>query len=177
MATTWDKTPKRTPQEVAALVQEVSDQLVRYAFCMVGDGNAAEEIALRAMADFVYRNEHRALPKSYLYRVVRSRAMDYLRRKRHEVALGDVEAVLSAGNTTEADAERAFANGVLYRAMQRIAPDYRNVLYLNVLEGFDVAETARIMGKNVKQVYNLLARAKVALKERLLEEGFDYEDL
>ena len=177
MATTWDKTQKRTPQEVAALVQEISDRLVRYAFCLVGEENVAEEIVLRAMADYVYRSEHRALPKSYLYRIVRSRAMDHLRRKRHEVALSDVEAVLSAGNTTEEDAERAYANRVLYDALQAIAPDYRNVLYLNVLEGFGVDETARIMGKNVKQVYNLLARAKVALKQRLLEEGYDYEDL
>jgi len=177
MATQWNTTQKRTPQEVAALVREISDDLVRYAFCLVSDSVAAEEVALRAMADFVWRNERKALSKAYLYRMVYSRAVDYLRRKRHEVALGDVQEVLSSPDTVEDAAERAYARQVLYRCMQHIPADYRNALYLHVIEGFAVEDVAKIMAKNVKQVYNLLSRAKAALKQRLLEEGFDYEDL
>lgn len=168
---------KRTPAEVAALVQRYSDNLVRYAFCIVGEANAAEDIVLSAMADFVYRNEYRALSKAYLWRITYTRSVDYVRRHRRDVPLGDVEEVLTSPCDAEQAAIVAERKRVLYRAMQTLPPDYRNVLYLHVLEGFAVDQTAKIMGKNTKQIYNLLARAKAAMKECLLKEGFDYEDL
>jgi RNA polymerase sigma-70 factor (ECF subfamily) len=162
---------------VAALVRAVSDSLVRYAFCMVGEINAAEDIALKAIADFVYRNAHHGLPKSYLWRATYTKAIDYLRKKRREVPLEGLEDVLSAGDTAQDSVEREERHRVLYTALRSLPKDYRNVLYLHVLDGFSIPETAKVMGKNVKQVYNLLARGKVALREWFAKEGYSYEDL
>jgi len=177
MSTTWNQAQRRTPEEVAALVQSVSDDLVRYAFCMVGEVNAAEEVALKAMADYVYRNAYRGLSTAYLWRMTYSRAVDYLRKKRHEASLSGLEEVLAAAESVEEAEERKARDRLLYRALATLPIGYRNALYLCYLEGFNVEETAKIMGKTVKQVYNLLSRGKVALREWFEKEGITYEDL
>ena len=176
MSVEWNKANKWTQDDVAAFVQQYSDVLIRYAFCMVPDSAACEEIVLQAIATYVYRNSDRALGKAYLYRIVRNRCIDYIRRHRRMVPLQDVECVLDGGFVVEDHAEHEERDRILYRCLGRLAKDYRTVLYLQ-LEGFGVQDTCRIMGKNAKQVYNLLARAKVALKEELLKEGIDDEDL
>ena len=177
MIPTRNDAKTRTPQEVAELVQTVSDDLVRYAFCVVGEVNAAEEIALKSIADFVYRNTYRALSTAYLWRMTYTRAVDHLRRKRHEASLSGLEDVLSAGPTAEQEAEAAERHRLLYRAVAALPVDYRNAVYLCYLEGFSVEEAARVMGKKVKQVYNLLSRGKVSLREWFAKEGYRYEDL
>ena len=177
MSITRNDAQTRSPEEVAELVQAVSDDLVRYAFCLVGEENAAEEIALKSIADFVYRNTYRALSTAYLWRMAYTKSVDYLRRKRHEASLTGLEDVLAAGATAEEEAEKVERHRLLYRAIASLPADYRNALYLCYLEGFSVEEAARIMGKKVKQVYNLLARGKVGLREWFEKEGYRYEDL
>ena len=52
-----------------------------------------------------------------------------------------------------------------------------NLFLLHYIEGFSVQQICTILGKSSKQIYNLLARAKTALKEILIKEGMTYEDL
>ena len=66
---------------------------------------------------------------------------------------------------------------VLHRAIQELLPQYNEVLNLAYFEELSIAEIAGIMNKTVKQVNNLLYRAKSALKEKLEKEGFYYEGL
>ncbi len=62
-------------------------------------------------------------------------------------------------------------------SMQTLPPQYRDVLYLVYFENFSIQETCGILKKNAKQVYNLLARARSALKEILMKEGVYNEEL
>ena len=114
--------------------------------------------------------------RAWLYKTTHNKAVDYLRRHKREVPLSDVENVLSSVGP-----ERHIAllerNRAIYVCMQRLPLQYRQVLQLTYFEDFSVAEICRIMRKTQKQVYNLLARAKVALKELLIEEGISHENL
>ena len=65
----------------------------------------------------------------------------------------------------------------LYRCMQALPENYRQVLQLSFFDGFAIGDICGIMKKSAKQVYNLLARAKVALKELLEKEGITHEDI
>ena len=66
-------------------------------------------------------------------------------------------------------------NRTLYEALGRLAPEYRQVLFLTFFEEMDTEEVARIMRKTPKQVYNLTYRGKQALKETLERMGFSDE--
>jgi RNA polymerase sigma-70 factor (ECF subfamily) len=61
--------------------------------------------------------------------------------------------------------------------MQKLPEDYRVALYLSYFEGFSLGAAGRIMGKTEKQMYNIHARAKIALRKLLEKEGVTCEDL
>jgi len=58
-------------------------------------------------------------------------------------------------------------------ALKQLPEDYRNVLYLQEIEGMATEEIAKVTGKTRKQIYNLSFRGKKALKETLERMGFD----
>lgn len=64
-------------------------------------------------------------------------------------------------------------NKILYEALNKIHLDYRQVLHLTYFEEMDNDEVAKVLGKNKKQVYNLVARGKQALKETMESLGYE----
>ncbi len=161
-----------------AFVAEYSDALVRYAAGFVGAA-AAEDLAAEAMALFLYKRK--TFPdewrmRAYLYKIVRSKSMDYLRRHKDTVPLEDVQAVLGQGDPLS-DILRRERNEVLRRCLCQLPGQYREVLTLAYLEDFQIREICTVMGRTSKQVYNLLSRAKTALKDLLEKEDISYEDL
>jgi len=156
-----------------------SDALVRFAYSLVHDSAAAEDIAAESIAILLtkpkklYDEGHM---RAYLYGIARHKAMDYLRLHRYLVALEDVENVLGFGDL-EADTLKKERDEAIYRCMQALPEYYRQVLQLQYFDGFAPQEIARILRKNQKQVYNLLVRARVALKKLLEKEGITHEDI
>ena len=59
--------------------------------------------------------------------------------------------------------------------MEKLPGDYREILYLRYFEELSPEEIARVTGRRKKQVYNLLARGRVAMKEILTAEDADDE--
>jgi RNA polymerase sigma-70 factor (ECF subfamily) len=64
----------------------------------------------------------------------------------------------------------------LYKVLEGMSEDYRNALYLVYIEDMSYEDAGRVMGKNRKQVENLVFRAKAAAKKELLKEGVGYEE-
>lgn len=160
-----------------SLVARYSDALVRFAYSYTGDEAAAEDVAADAFAVLVFKRRpfaEGARFRTYLYKIARNRALDWLRRNRRLTALPE-------GAPAREDAERQFfaaeRDRTLFACMRRLAPQYREVLELTYFEGFTPAECAVILKKSGKQVYNLLARAKTSLKALLEKEGLDHEDV
>lgn len=161
------------------LVYTYSDALVRYAYCYVSSVEIAEDLVEDAFAAFIVKNKHfetMEQARAWLYKAVRSRAVDYLRLHRRHVPLEDVQGILSVPGPLEDLAKRQ-RNAAIYRCMQALPQQYRAVLQLQYFDEFEIAQICKIMGNTKKQVYNLLARAKAALKELLLKEGITSEDL
>jgi len=167
------------PPTLELLVHTYSDSLVRYAYCYVGSADLAEEVTEDAFAAYFVKKpklETIEQARAWLYKAVRNRAVDYLRLHRRHVPLEDVQEVLTWRDPAQNLITRQ-RNAAIYRSMQVLPRQYRVVLQLQYFDGFDVAQTCRILGKTKKQVYNLLARAKAALKELLIKEGITSEDL
>ena len=60
-------------------------------------------------------------------------------------------------------------NKELWNALNKLSPDYRQVLYLTFFEELQPEEISKIMKKSLKQIYNLTTRAKSTLKSILGE--------
>ncbi len=174
----YPKIMANDPIVLEELIYSYSDALVRYAYCYVGSSASAEDIMEDAFAALLVKNlsfYSLEQARSWLYKCVHGKAVDYLRRHRREIPLCDVENVL-AGSDMEQSFLRKERNQVLFRSIQSLPRQYRQVLTLSYFDGFCVPEICQILGKNAKQVYNLQTRAKTALKEILLKEGFCDEE-
>ena len=157
------------------LVEMYSDGLVRFAYGFVASSAVAEDIMEDTFATVIAtkrRFSPQATFKTYLYKIARNKCIDYIRFHKKFVPLCDLENVL-VFNDVEADAEKREEKRVLYKCLQQLPREYRDVLQLSYLEGFNTQQVCSIMRKNTKQVYNLLARAKQSLKILLKKEGIE----
>ena len=143
------------------IMQELFCGLVFFINGFVHDPHAAEDIAIDAFSDLVvhrHRYNFRASLKTYLYMVGRSRALDYLRRRR----------ILRFTELSEA---HSLADNSA--ALEQLPRDMAAAVRLVYFEEMTYAEAARVMGKKSKQVDNLLYRAKRELQSILGEEGME----
>ena len=164
---------------LAELVKSCSDGLIRFAYCYVQDATAAEEIMEDAIVAPIMKRkrlDNEAAFRSYLFKIAKNQAIDHLRKWRNTVALEDVQNVLMTEDLETSHSRRA-RNAQVYVQIQDLPEQYRQVLHLTYFEDFSLAQVSKIMGKSMKQVYNLHARAKEALKQRLIKEGLTYEEL
>ena len=162
-----------------SLIRTYSDPLVRFAYSYLRDASAAEEVVEESIATLFVKPRDiwdEAHLRSYLYKIVRSRCADQLRHHRRNLPLSEVEQVLSCCDL-EKDVLRRERDRIIFTAMQILPHAYREVLMLIYFEGLTNAQICQVMKKKPKQVYNLHARAKTALKTLLEKEGISDEDL
>ena len=62
-------------------------------------------------------------------------------------------------------------NQILHFCMGELNLDYREALYLTYFEGMSYLQAAEVMGKNVKQITNMVYRGKESLRGLLEREG------
>ena len=164
---------------IERLVVRHSDELVRYAYCYVKNSAVAEDIMEDAFASLLVkwkRFSERDNLRAYLYKITRNKCLDYLRLHKRQAPLNDYENVLVAKDLFH-DVMHEERNRTLYKFIQNLPPQYAEVLYLIYINECIVEEVGELLKKSKKQVYNLLSRAKTALKELLKKEGISYEDV
>lgn len=163
------------------IIRDYKDGLILFLLQFTGDIHTAEEW----MEDAFVKLATKKPPfyggsgfKTWLYAIARNVARDHLRRQR-SITLVSQDAL--DGCAGEWDLEREYLRQErkiqLHRAMSRLKPEYRQVLYLTFFEGFSNEQAGRIMKKNKRQIENLAYRAKLALRSQLEKEGFCYEAL
>lgn len=119
--------------------------------------------------------------KTWLFVIGKNMALDYLRKnaKRKEISEEDMEKAADIKDIQE-DFERNIIieedKKALHKAIEKLAPQYRQTLHLIYFENFTNGQAARIMNKTKRQTEMLLYRAKAALKAQLEKEGFVYEN-
>ena len=160
----------------AEIVEAYFDNLVFFIHRYVQDYEAAEDIALDAFTYLVvhkHRYHFRVSLKTYLFTIGRSRALDYIRRrgKIQFVALSDAEHIAADGISLEENLLQDEQKKAINAAIMQLDHNLRLVIHLVYFEELTIQETAAVMKKSKKQIYNFLYRAKNALRAILGEEG------
>ncbi|MBO5995349.1 MAG: RNA polymerase sigma factor [Firmicutes bacterium] len=115
--------------------------------------------------------------RAYLYKVARNKANSLwrMRFRRREFELD--EALPSMEEAPEEKAHKADRDAILYRCLNRIAPQYREALYLVYLSDMSYAKAAEVMGCSEKKIDNMLANGKKRMRQELEKEGLSIEDI
>ena len=115
--------------------------------------------------------------RAYLFRVARNKAnrLWKLRLKRQEFSLN--ETLASEGDSPEETAWTLERNAALRRCLNRIAPQYREALWLVYDTELSYAQAAEVLGCGTKKIDNLLANGKKQLRQELEKEGITHANV
>ena len=164
------------------IVKDYKDGLILYLNGFVGNITIAEELMEETFFKIITKKP-RFHPKhsfkTWIYTIGRNIAIDYIRHssKQLDIPMDEV----SIYSQDEYDLEKMYIieerKIAVHRALRKLHPEYRQVLWLIYFEGFSNTEAATVMKKSTRQMKNLVYRAKSALKSVLDKEGFVYEEL
>ena len=167
---------------LAEIVRDYKDGLILYVNGFVNNISVAEELMEETFFRIITKKPRFTAKysfKTWLYTVGRNVAIDYLRHnsKQSDIPMDDIEDYLK----DEHDLEKMYIieerKIAVHKALRKLHPEYRQVLWLLYFENFSNTDAATIMKKNTRQMKNLVYRAKNALKSELDKEGFIYEEL
>jgi len=162
------------------IVDEYCDGLILYINSFVNNFSVAENLAQDTFVKILVkkpRNSFKASFKTWLYTIGRNTAIDYLRKsnKNCSVSFEEVENNLKDEEQLETIFIKEANKITVHKALKKIKPEYARVLWLKYFEDMTNKEISIVVKKSVHCVENQLTRAKKALKEELLKEGFTYE--
>lgn len=167
---------------LAEIIRDYKDGLIFYLNSFVGNIHTAEELTEDTFVILGTRKpkyKEKSSFKTWLYTIGRNAAIDYLRRSsRHaEISLEEYGEIISDKENLELSYIKEERKITVHRALAKLKPEYRQVLWLIYFEGFSNKETAVVMKKTVHGIETLVYRARRALKIQLEAEGFVYEEL
>ncbi len=157
------------------LVEKYGDSLTVYINGYLHDLGESEDMMIEAFARVFAKsrpiNGDGAF-RAYLYKVGRNLALRYMKKHRLQtVDIGDFEPPCHI--LADTDLIRGERNRLLYSAIDKLRPEYREVIYLVYFEYMSYREAAKIMHKSEKQITKLLYNGKQSLKMTLTLAGFD----
>ena len=166
------------------LVLAYQDLVYNQAFRMMGDAESAEDASQEA-----FISAHRSLHsyrggsfRGWLLRIVTNACYDELRRRKRRptVPLEPVDAneeelespawLADQAETPEESAVRAELDRAIRRCLEALPDEFRAMVVLVDLQGFDYDDAAQVVGSPVGTVKSRLSRARVRMKDCL--KGF-----
>ena len=115
--------------------------------------------------------------RAYLFKVARNKVNHLwkLRFRQPEFSLDeDLPAQVPSPEDTVWEDER---NAILQKCLNRIAPQYREVLWLFYFMNLSYEQCAKVMNCTKKKIDNLLRNGKDRLRLELEKEGITYADI
>jgi len=162
----------RNEADLRILLERYSESLTLFLYGFVHNMEDAEELMMDAFATVAAsrsRFASRSSFKTWLFSIGHKLALMHI-RKQHITTLSYEDATdyeTQRSDLAELTILEEERNARLYRALEELNPEYRQVLYLIYFEEMTTEEIGHIMGKNKKQIYNLADRGRKALREKL----------
>ncbi len=158
------------------IMEQLFCKLVFFIDSYVHDIHAAEDIAIDTFSDLIvhkHRYNFKVTLKTYLYMIGRSRALDYIKHRKiiNFTELKEAQNLTDDGRILEEKILADERKRIINSAMSKLPDDMRAAVHLVYFEEMTYKETAKVMKKNIKQIDNLLYRAKKELRNILGEEG------
>jgi RNA polymerase sigma-70 factor (ECF subfamily) len=186
----FDRARTGRPQEFALVVHTYHDRLYNAVYRLLHDHDDAQEVVQDTFAKGFekmdgFRGE--AGPYTWLFRIAVNGAMTRLRKgkRRKTVSLDEVSRMNaaagsgwrtqwggdvaddSAGSDPAAAGEAGEDAKAVVAALGRLDAEYRAILVMRDLEGFDYQQMADVLGLPLGTLKSRLFRARVALREQL----------
>lgn len=146
----------------------MAPHLLRFAFRNTNDMDMAKDIVQDAF-EVLWKskeNVQSAKVKQYLFTVVFRKGIDMFRSNKDNIRLEEI----SQNQTVDLEPDNGLNHkDLLFKALQFLSEDYRKLILLKDLEGYNYKEIELISGFSESQVKVYLFRARKMLKEIVLK--------
>jgi RNA polymerase sigma-70 factor, ECF subfamily len=151
------------------IFREHYPQLVAVADAMLGDRQAAEDVAQDVMIEFWRRQEGLALDsvRGYLTKSTRNRALNHIRHNKVVGRVGPEDLALPATPQADRDTMEGELAAAVNKAMDKLPPRCREVFELSRAKGLKYGEIAEALGIAVKTVEAQMGKALKVLRDEL----------
>jgi RNA polymerase sigma-70 factor (ECF subfamily) len=155
----------------SVLVDRYKDMAYNIAFRMTGDADVAKDMAqesfiaaYNALKDFKFNSKF----SSWLYRIVVNKCRDHFKAGRETVPVDDICDYIAGQDLTPEQAAACRQTGdAVQQALNRLPPDYREVIILKHIEGLDFQEIADALGVSVNALKVRAHRGREMLRKLL----------
>lgn len=163
------------------LVLAYQDRVYAQAYRMMGDSQSAEDATQEAFIS-AYRklNSYRGGSfRAWLLRIVTNACYDELRRRQRqpvafleplnaeEEEIDSPQWLADPGESPEIEVERGELGDAIQNCLDELPSDFRAIVALVDVQGFDYREAAEVIGKPVGTVKSRLSRARVRMRDCL----------
>lgn len=163
------------------LMKRYEEKLVNYVrrFTYLSDDDIADVVQESFINTYQHLNDCDCSLKfsSWLYRIVHNQAINFLKKNkqaiRFDIQDGDDEFVdwLIDKTDIEKDTIKLHFNDYIQAVLQKLKPEYKEVLVLKFFEDKDYREISDILQKPMGTVATLLSRAKIQFKKNYEKEN------
>jgi len=169
----------------AQLVEQNQNRIYSLALRMVGNPEDAADLAQEAFLSAwrgLEKIQGEAAFSTWLYRLTSNACIDFLRKEKRKRAAGTVLYLddTEQGATLDlpdydADPHRQLeqeeVRSAITDCLAQLSTEHRKVLTLREVSGLSYAEIGEILGLEEGTVKSRIARARLALRKKLLETG------
>jgi RNA polymerase sigma-70 factor, ECF subfamily len=166
-------------QIVEELFNQYNSLIYRFILLMTNSKEEAEDLtqevfikAFKGLASYKGESSY----KTWLYSIARNVTYDHYRKKRTINFLKEIAHLDCKEPVPEEIVEMKEKTQVLYRAIMELKLPYREIIILRKIKGYQISETAAILGWSDGKVKTTLHRALLALKNKLNQEEWNFDD-
>ena len=166
---------RREEAVLEVLIERHEYKLTLFLYGYIHNMEDAEDIMIDTFAEAAAREKWSLKGssfKTWLFAVGRKKALMHLRKQKNAPLLLEDD-IAGSGDPPEMILIKKERDRELYRAMEKLSPDYRRVLILIYFENMSRDEAAKVMGKSKKQIYHLVQRGRERLKSILEDSEFE----
>lgn len=163
----------------AALYRAYLPTVFKFLYYRVGSKAQTEDMtaevflrALRKIGDFTWTGADFG---AWLLRIARNLVLDEAKSSRSKLEVLEEalpEEAAGEAPTAESQVLENLSNEEIYGAIKRLKPDQQEIITMRFLQGMNVADVAKVMGKKEGTVRTLQFRGLKALEKMLVSKGF-----
>ena len=147
----------------------------------VNNLSISEELAADTFSELLVhpkRYDFSVSLKTYIFAIAHNKMVSYIRKASRFAMVTYEEAPTKSLEyaSFEENIIKEEQKQILHNALLELPEDYRTALHLVYFEDMSYADAGKVMHKNVKQITNLVYRAKNSLRSILEKGGFSYDE-
>ena len=155
-----------------------SESIFKYIFMMTHDYQQSEDLTQETFVKvFVhYDSFHRnSSPKTWIYRIAHNVTVDAQRKKKPLLKVKEFFQSADPKPLPDEVVTIRESSVELFQLLQKLKPNYREVIVFRKVKGLSTKETAEILQWSESKVKMTLNRALTALEKEMEKEGYKYE--